>query len=473
MTKTPPPSPLIHGDAINSALLWLVAVAFFMESIDTSIINTAIPTIARAMNVEPFHIKVALTSYTLSLAAFIPISGWLADRFGTRRVFASAIAIFTLGSLLAGLAINLPILVAARILQGFGGAMMMPVGSIAMVRTFPKAALVKAMSFVAIPGLIGPLVGPLTGGIIVHFMHWRVIFFINLPIGLAGFYMALRHMPDYRSEEPARLDMIGFLLFGIGITLISSMLEEVGEFRANIGKSLGLLVASLALLGLYWRHAMSTARPILQLDLFRVRTFRMAVAGSFLMRIGVGGMPFLLPLFYQLGLGYAPWQAGMLIMPQAIAAIMMKALVQRVLKRFGYRSVLVVNTFLLGAQIVLFSTVSSEMPTWIIVLQAFFFGLFTSLQYSCVNSLVFSDLGDGDTSMGSSISSTLHQLSTSFGIAAAALAVGVTLKAGSRASEMTDAIHYAFLILSVMTMTSALIFSRLRHSDGRSVSRSR
>src|SRR5476651_1553330 len=226
MTTTAPDAPT---DTIKRLLPWLVAVAFFMQSLDTTILNTAVPAIAKAMDITPLNMKSVLASYTLSLAVFIPISGWMADRFGTRRVFASAIGIFTLGSFLCGISNNIHVLVACRILQGCGGAMMVPVGRLTLVRTFAKSELIRAMSFVAIPGLIGPMLGPIAGGLIVGYLHWRMIFFVNLPIGLVGLYLVYKHLPDYREEHIHPLDVVGLILFGSGIALLSYVLEVFGE----------------------------------------------------------------------------------------------------------------------------------------------------------------------------------------------------------------------------------------------------
>jgi EmrB/QacA subfamily drug resistance transporter len=287
---------------------WLIAVAFFMESLDTTILNTAVPTIAAALHVAPLSMKSVLASYTLSLAVFIPISGWMADRFGTRRVFASAIGIFTLGSFLCGISSNLHVLVACRILQGCGGSMMVPVGRLTVVRTFAKSELVRAMSFVAIPGLIGPMLGPIAGGLIVGYFHWRLIFFVNVPIGLAGLFMVYLHLPDYR-EHTHPLDVAGLILFGSGVALLSYVLEVFGEHTLSIREILGLLAVSILLLAGYAFHATKTAYPMLNLILFRLRTFRAAVSGSFLTRLGIGGIPFLFPLLYQVGLGFTPIQS--------------------------------------------------------------------------------------------------------------------------------------------------------------------
>src|SRR6266540_4379355 len=289
--------------ATRRTMPWLVAVALFMENLDATIVNTAVPTMAANLQVAPLSLKAVLTSYTLSLAVFIPISGWIADRFGTRRVFASAIGLFTLGSFLCGISSDIHVLVACRVLQGCGGAMMLPVGRLAMVRAFAKSELIRAMSFVAIPGLIGPMLGPIAGGLIVGYFHWRVIFFVNLPIGLLGLYLVYRHLPDYREEHSHPLDRIGLILFGCGIALLSYVLEVFGEHTLSGQAMLGLLVTSAASLTRYGLRATRTEFPLLRLSLFRIRTFRAAVSGSFFTRLGIGGIPFLFPLLYQVGLG--------------------------------------------------------------------------------------------------------------------------------------------------------------------------
>src|SRR5258708_1833306 len=285
--------------AASARLLpWLVAVAFFMESLDTTILNTAVPAIAAALHVAPLNMKSVLASYTLSLAIFIPISGWMADRFGTRRVFASAIGIFTLGSILCGISSDIHLLVACRILQGCGGAMMIPVGRLTIVRAFAKSELIRAMSFVAIPGLIGPILGPVTGGLILGYFHWRMIFFVNVPIGLTGLYLVYRHLPDYREKKTHPLDVVGLILFGSGVALLSYVLEVFGEHTLSVEEILVLLAVAIALLCGYGLHGSRTEFPLLRLALFRVRTFRASVAGSFVTRLGVAVIPFFFPLFF-------------------------------------------------------------------------------------------------------------------------------------------------------------------------------
>jgi EmrB/QacA subfamily drug resistance transporter len=467
--SVPPAAP---GETVKRLLPWLVAVAFFMESLDTTILNTAIPAIAKALAVAPLSMKAVLSSYTLSLAVFIPISGWMADRFGTRHVFGSAIGLFTLGSFLCGISNSIHVLVACRILQGFGGAMMVPVGRITMVRAFAKSELIRAMSFVAIPGLIGPMLGPVAGGFIVGYFHWRVIFFVNIPMGLLGLYMVWRHLPDYREPNTHPLDTVGLILFGSGVGLLSYVLEVFGEHTLSGRAILGLLVISAGLLIAYGLRATRTEFPLLRLALFRIRTFRASVSGSYFTRLGIGGIPFLFPLLYQVGLGFTPIQSGLLMMPQAIAAMSLKMTMPSILRRFGYRSVLISNTIILGLLIALFATIGVGTPVWLIVAQAFVFGFFTSLQYTSMNTLVYADVNEEQTSSASTIASTMQQMSISFGIATASLVTAffVPDRFHTSAPEMIHGIHLAFLVLGGLTVLSAIVFWELKPEDGDTVS---
>jgi EmrB/QacA subfamily drug resistance transporter len=453
---------------------WLIAVAFFMESLDTTILNTAVPTIATALHVAPLSMKSVLASYTLSLAVFIPISGWMADRFGTRRVFASAIGIFTLGSFLCGISTNIHVMVACRILQGCGGSMMVPVGRLTVVRTFAKSELIRAMSFVAIPGLIGPMLGPIAGGLIVGYFHWSVIFFVNIPIGLAGLVMGYLHLPDYR-EHTDPLDVAGLILFGSGVALLSYVLEVFGEHTLSVRETLGLLAISIVLLAGYGFHATRTAHPMLNLILFRIRTFRAAVSGSFLTRLGIGGIPFLFPLLYQVGLGFTPIQSGLLMMPQAIAAMSLKMTMPRILARFGYRAVLVSNTLIIGFLILLFATIRKGTPLWLVVTEVFFYGFFTSLQYTSMNTLVYADINEEQESSASSIASTAQQMAISFGVASASLVTAMFIpdRHSSSAPQFIHGIHRAFFVLGGLTLLSTIVFYQLKKGDGDAVSQLR
>ena len=348
-------------------LPWVVATALFMEQLDSTIVNTAIPSMAASLGVAPLSLKAVVTSYIISLAVGIPVSGWIADRYGTRRVFAVAVALFTFASVLCGLSVDVPMLVAARILQGAGAAMMTPVGRLAIVRTFDKSELLVALNFVIIPALIGPLLGPTVGGLIVHWLSWREIFFVNVPIGIVALLIIYRHMPDYHGGAPRPLDIVGLVLFGTGTALLSWLLEIFGEHSLDVTSAGVLCLLSMALLAAYAWHARQQAYPLLRLSLFKVRTFRVSVAGGFITRLGIGGMPFLLPLLYQLGLGLPPWESGLLMMPTAAAAMGMRLISAGILRRYGFRQILIVNTVLLGLTICMFSLVTPNTPLAVIV----------------------------------------------------------------------------------------------------------
>ena len=469
-----PPSLPTLAPSSRRLLPWLVAVALFMESLDTTILNTAVPAIAAALHVAPLSMKSVLASYTLSLAIFITISGWVADRFGTRRVFAAAIGIFTLGSFLCGMSTNIHALVACRILQGCGGSMMVPVGRLTLVRAFAKSELVRVMSFISIPALIAPMLGPIAGGLIVGYLRWRFIFFVNIPIGLMGLYLVYRHLPDYR-EHTDPLDVTGLILFGSGVALLSYVLEVFGEHTLTALEILGLLGISILLLAAYGFHATRSAHPVLRLALFRIRTFRAAAAGSFVTRLGIGGIPFLFPLLYQVGLGFTPIQSGLLLIPQAIASMSLKPAMPRILARFGYRAVLVSNTVLMGVQILLFANIGRGTPVWLIVIEVFFFGFSTSLQYTSMNTLVYADVNEQEASSASSIASTVQQMSVSFAVALASLVTAFFIpdRHTSSAPQFIHGIHRAFFVLGAMTILSTIVFRELKRGDGDAVSQAK
>ena len=349
--------------------------------------------------------------------------------------------------------------------------MMVPVGRLTLVRTFAKSELIRAMSFVAIPGLVGPMLGPIAGGLIVGYFHWRVIFFVNLPIGLIGLFLVYIHLPDYR-EKSNPLDIVGLILFGSGIALLSYVLEVFGEHTLSVREVLALLAMSIALLAGYGLHGARTPYPLLNLALFRVRTFRAAVSGSFFTRLGLGGIPFILPLLYQVGMGFTPIQSGLLIMPQAIAAMSLKMTMPRILTRFGYRAVLVSNTVILGLLILLFSTIGVGTPVWYIAAIGFCYGFFSSLQYTSMNTLVYADVSGEQTSGASSIASTVQQMSMSFGVAIASLLTAVFIpdRFHSSPPEMIHGIHYAFFVLGGITVLSTIVFRELKSGDGATTS---
>jgi EmrB/QacA subfamily drug resistance transporter len=460
-------------ETVKRYLPWVVATTLFMEQLDSTIVNTAVPAMAASLQVTPLSLKAVVTSYILSLAVCIPISGWMADRFGTRRVFALAVALFTVASMLCGMSVNVPMLVAARILQGIGAAMMMPVGRLAIIRTFAKSELLVAMNFVVLPALIGPLLGPTVGGLIVHWLSWREIFFVNIPVGLVAQWLIHRHLPDYRGDAPRPLDVVGLVLFGAGVALLSWLLEVFGEHHLDVTSAAILLLLALSLLAAYGLHASRTEHPLLRLALFRVRTFRVSVVGGFVTRLGIGGLPFLQPLLYQLGLGLPAWESGLLMMPAAAAAMGMKLIAPRILASLGYRKVLIVNTAMIGVTISLFALVGAATPLPLIVLLGLSQGFFNSLQFSSMNSMVYADVDAADSSMASTIASSMQQMSLSFGLASGSLVTAWFLGDLPQSDRLavSGALHHAFVTLGVVTLLSSLSFWTLRPEDGESVSR--
>ena len=459
--------------SVKRFLPWVVASALFMEQLDSTIVNTAVPAMAESLHVAPLSLKAVVASYILSLAVFIPVSGWTADRYGARRVFSAAIALFTLSSIFCGLAMNAPELVVARVLQGAGAAMMTPVGRLAIVRTFPKAELLGAMNFVIIPALIGPLLGPTVGGLIVHWLSWREIFFVNVPVGLVALALTHRYMPDYHGDEPRPLDTVGLLLFGSGTAIVSWLLEIFGDHDIGPVPAAGWAAFALLLLGLYWRHAQRAPYPLLRLSLFKARTFRVSVVGGFVTRLGVGGLPFLTPLLLQLGLGLPAWQSGLLMMPTAAAAMGMKFISPRVLQMFGYRTVLVVNTLMIGATIALYALVTPQTPLVAIIALGFVLGFFNSLQFTSMNSMAYADVEPADSSMAATIASSFQQISMSFGLACGTLIATFALDGLPQTDRaaIIQALHSAYLAIGAWTALSSLSFWTLRAEDGESVSR--
>ena len=454
-------------------LPWVVATALFMEQLDSTIVNTGIPSMAVSLGVTPLSLKAVVTSYILALAVSIPISGWLAERYGTRRIFMLAVGLFTVSSVLCGLAVNSTMLIAARVPQGIAAAMMMPVGRVAILRTFSKGELLQAMNFVIIPALLGPLLGPTVGGLIVHWFSWREIFFVNIPVGLAALWFAKNHMPNYQNDTPRPLDVRGLLLFASGAGLLSWLLEVFGEISLAHETMVMLLAVSLGLLAAYGWHAVRVPHPLLRLSLFSTRTFRVSVLGGFATRLGVGGMPFLLPLLYQLGLGLPVWQSGLLMMPAAIAAMGMKVLAAPMLKRFGYRRVLIVNTLLVACTIASYSLVGPGTPLFVIVGLGLALGLFNSLQFSSMNSMAYADIDAADTAMASTMANTLQQMSLSFGLAFGSLITAFFLEGLPQSDRLavTASLHHAFIALAVLTVVSSASFWTLRPEDGESVSK--
>lgn len=450
---------------------WIVATALFMETLDSSIISTAIPKMALDFHIDPINLKVALTCYLLALAIFIPISGWVADKFGTKKTFLSAISLFTVSSLLCGLSHNLMELVFARVLQGIGGALMTPVGRLILVKTFSKSELLRAMTFVTIPGLIGPTLGPVVGGFITTFFSWEWIFYVNIPVGIFGGYLARRYILDYQSAKVAPFDILGFLILGLSLAGLAFGFESIGQGMMSVHYICVLLAAAFTALLAYAWYARSIPHPAVDLRLFSVRTFRINVLGGFCCRLGLGGTPFLLPLLFQIGFGLLPIYSGLLISPIAIAMLSIKPWVKKILARFGFKKTLIVNACLVSVSIMSLALINRTTPYGLIVLLTLIYGLLSSLQFSCMNVLTYVDLDSKDQSTGTSIASTMMQLSWSFGIGLAALWMRIFSGPEHRIIPGHIApFRDTFLMMGLVVLLSLISFAKLKKTDGASMS---
>ena len=447
-------------------LLWIAAVGFFMQTLDATIVNTALPAMARSLGESPLRMQAVVISYALAMAMLIPASGWVADRFGTRKVFLAALALFGLGSLLCAYSASLPYLVLSRTIQGFGGAMLLPVGRLAVLRAFPREKFLQAMSLVTIPGLIGPLVGPTLGGWLVEYASWHWIFLINVPVGIVGCVATARYMPDFRAAATPRFDLIGYLLLAVSMTSISISLDGLSELAFRHATVLLLLILGLVCLAAYWLRAARRPDPLFPLALFKVNSFSVGILGNLFARIGSACMPFLIPLLLQLSLGYTPVQAGMMMVPVALAGITVKRLGTPLIERFGYRRVLLVNTVLVGAGICSFAFVAPGEPLWLRVVQLTIFGAVNSMQFTAMNTLALKDLEGNLASAGNGLLSMVMMLSMSLGVAAAgALLSAFVEHLGSKAGPLS-AFHGTFICMGLITAMSAFIFAQLSPDTG-------
>jgi EmrB/QacA subfamily drug resistance transporter len=444
-------------------LPWLVAIAFFMQTLDGTILNTALPAMAASLGESPLRMQSVVIAYMLTVALLIPASGWLSDRFGTRRIFVSAIVMFSLGSLLCALSSSLAMLVGARIVQGFGGALLLPVGRLAILRGFPRGELLKALTFVTLPGLVGPLVGPTLGGWLVQVATWHWVFLINLPVGVIGVVVAQRYMPDLRGAVGQRFDLRGFVMFSSGLVMVSLALQGLGEHAMSVAASMLLLVGGLAAMVGYWLHATRAKQPLFSPALMRIPTFAIGLAGNLFSRLGSGAMPFLIPLFMQVGLGYSPSVTGMSMIPTALGAMLCKLFAEPMIKRLGYRTVLVGNTLLLGLVIAAFGLVSKTTPHVLILVMLGVFGVVNSMQFTAMNTLTLGDLDEATASSGNSLLSVVMQLSMSLGVAAggALLAAFTGAKFHAAESSVIESFHATFLCVGGLSMVAAFIFFQL------------
>ncbi len=448
----------------------IVACAMFMQNLNSTIIATALPTIARSIGESPLRLNVAITCYLLSLAVFVPISGWTADRFGARRVFTAAIIVFTLGSIACGCSQSLWMLVIARIVQGMGGAMMVPVGRLVLLRTVPKSELVRAMSYVSIPALIGPVMGPPLGGFIVTYFSWRWIFFINIPIGLIGVLLVNLFVENLPEATVRPFDLRGFVLTGVGLASLAFGFEVGGRGAMPLPLAAGLLAAGALCLFAYSRHARRVDHPIIDLALMRIPTYASATIGGFLFRMGMGALPFLMPLMLQVGFGLDALSSGLITFASAIGALSNKLFVRPIIRALGFRRVLIGNTIVSSTFLFGYSFFRPTTPHALIFLALLAGGFFRSLQMTSINTLSYADVPAGMLSRATSLTSMAQQLSQSVGVGTGALLLYAMLAMHGKAVSSAADFSFALAAVGILSMLSVPFFLRMSPDAGAEVS---
>jgi EmrB/QacA subfamily drug resistance transporter len=448
----------------------IVAAALFMENMDSTVIATSLPAIASDIGTSPLTLKLAITSYLLSLAVFIPASGWTADRFGARKVFSAAIAVFMIGSIGCALSSSVTDFVIARTLQGLGGAMMTPVGRLVLLRSIDKSALVNAMAWVTVPALIGPVVGPPLGGFITTYFSWHWIFLINIPVGLLGIFMALRYIDPIRSENPERFDLYGLLLAGIGLGGIAFGLSVAGLNLLPWTAVIALIGIGAVAMTLYVIHARRTTSPVLDLTLLRLPTFRACIYGGFLFRLGIGALPFLLPLLMQVGFGLSPFSSGLVTFSSAVGAMGMKTLAARIIRTFGFRNIMVVNAIVSSVFLAACALFTIATPLLLIMIILVVGGFFRSLQFTAINTLAYADVEPEQMSRATTMASVNQQLAISAGVAVGAFSVESAMWFHHSTELTAQDFGPGFLVVSVLAALSSWYFFRMPEDAGHQVS---
>jgi EmrB/QacA subfamily drug resistance transporter len=448
----------------------IVATALFMENMDSTVIATSLPAIAADIGTSPLTLKLAITSYLLSLAVFIPASGWTADRFGARMVFAIAVGVFMLGSIGCALSSSVNDFVIARIVQGMGGAMMTPVGRLVLLRSIDKSALVNAMAWVTVPALVGPVIGPPLGGFITTFFSWHWIFLINIPIGLLGIFMALKYIDPIRSEAPERFDLYGLVLAGIGLGGIAFGLSVAG-LNLLPWSVVGALVAIGSIsMTLYVIHARRTGSPVLDFSMLRLATLRAAIIGGFLFRLGIGALPFLLPLLMQVGFGLSPFQSGLVTFSSAVGAMGMKTLAARIIRTFGFRNMMTVNAVVSSFFLAACALFTSTTPLLLIMIILVVGGFFRSLQFTAINTVAYAEVEPAQMSRATTLVSVNQQLALSAGVAVGAFSVETTMWFRHATELSADVFAPAFLVVALISAVSCWFFWQMPDDAGHEIS---
>jgi len=448
----------------------IVATALFMENMDSTVIATSLPAIAADIGTSPLTLKLAITSYLLSLAVFIPASGWTADRFGARLVFSLAVAVFMIGSIGCALSSSVNHFVIARILQGAGGAMMTPVGRLVLLRSIDKSALVNAMAWVTVPALVGPVIGPPLGGFITTYFSWHWIFLINIPIGLLGIFMALRYIDPIRSENPERFDLYGLVLAGIGLGGIAFGLSVAGLNLLPWTIVAALIAVGSISMTLYVIHARRTGSPVLDFSLLRLQTLRASIVGGFLFRLGIGALPFLLPLLMQVGFGLSPFKSGLVTFASAVGAMGMKTLAARIIRTFGFRNIMVVNAIVSSLFLAASALFTASTPLLLIMIILVVGGFFRSLQFTAINTVAYAEVEPAQMSRATTLVSVNQQLAISAGVAVGAFSVEATMML-RHVSELTAAeFPPAFIVVAIISAASTYFFWQMPDDAGHEIS---
>jgi EmrB/QacA subfamily drug resistance transporter len=448
----------------------IVACAMFMQNLDSTVIATALPVIARSLGESPLRLNVAITCYLLSLAVFVPISGWTADRLGARRVFSAAIVVFTLGSIGCGLSNSLPMLVVSRIVQGMGGAMMVPVGRLVLLKTVPRSEIVRAMSWVSVPALIGPVTGPPLGGFLATYASWRWIFFINIPIGVLGVVLVNLFIEDFRDAGRRPFDLPGFALTGVGLASLAFGFETVGRGAVPWAVTVALMAVGLICLTAYVRHARRVEFPVIDLSLLRIPTYAAATAGGFLFRMGLGALPFLLPLMLQIGFGLSALNSGLLTFASAAGALTMKMGVTSIIRALGFRVVLVGNAVISAGFLFAYAFFNPSTPHLVIFLGLLAGGFFRSLQMTSINSLSYADVPGPMLSRATSLTSMCQQLSQTAGVATGAMLLYVFMAARGEGELTPLDFSLALATVGALAMLSVPFFLKMSPDAGAEVS---
>ncbi len=444
----------------------IIGSALLMQTMNATVISNALPTMARSMHEDPLRLNLAITMFLLASAVFLPISGWVADKFGAKRIFAVSMVLFALSSAACGFAQDLNQLVVARIFQGMAGAMMGPVGRLVLLRTTPKSELVGAMSVMTMPALLGPVVGPVVGGAIVTFADWRWIFFMNLPIAIVGVALVLRYVPNVKEQDVSPIDWIGIILTGVGLAGMIFGFENLGRGTLPDGVVAGLFLGSGTALLLYWRHARNNPHAIIDLSIFRIQTFTASVIGGAFMRVAMGATPFMLAMLLQIGFGMSAFSAGLLTFVSAAGALVMKTAAPPLLRRFGFRTVLTVNAVIVGATFIAYAFFDATTPQWIIMIILGVGGFFRSLQFTSLNGMAYADIEQHQMSRASTTSSMMQQLVQSIGIGLAATLMHFFMVSRHETHLTAGAISPAFIVIGLITLISLAFFIPLPKDAG-------